>query len=101
MIIMSGKKTACLLGVLYCFVIIFSAVFIAVEAVHDCTGEGCPICFGVVLCVETIKQAVNFSWAFSTFVGFLLFVSFLKFLCASVFCCAYRTPVSLKIKLSN
>ena len=101
MIIMSDKKMACLLGVLYCFVIIFSAVFVAVESVHDCTGEDCPICFGMALCAGTLKQVVNFSWAFLAFVGFLFFISLLKFLCVSVFGCACDTPVSLKTKLSN
>ena len=98
---MSKKNAVCLFGAIYCFVIIFSVTFIAVEAEHDCTGEDCPICFNVSLCAGTLRQSANFSQAFFTFAGMFILVPLFKFLCTSYFCGVCRTPVNLKIKLSD
>ena len=98
---MSKKNVACLFSAIYCCAIIFSVIFIAVEAGHNCKGEDCPVCLNVLLCAGTLRQADNFSCAFFTFTGIFTLVLLSKFLCTSDFRGVCRTPVTLKIKLSD
>ena len=98
---MEKKKrfAALLLAVTVLFVMLYSALFIATKADHDCVGENCTICCQIHVCQNTLK---NLSLA----------------LCATVFAAAlpytlYRgisvctdyaqhyTLVSLKVKLSD
>ena len=32
------------------FVMLYSALYIAAEANHDCVGENCPICYQINVC---------------------------------------------------
>ncbi len=50
-----------LAGVVF-FVLLFSVVFIAAEAEHDCSGHGCAVCAQIAACkerLETISLAVG------------------------------------------
>lgn len=33
----------------------FSSAYIALEADHDCCGEGCPVCFQIQQCAENLQ----------------------------------------------
>lgn len=37
------------------FVILGSVVFLAVEAGHDCSGHGCPVCAQLEACEEALQ----------------------------------------------
>ncbi len=54
------------------FVMLFSALYISMHADHDCTGDECPICAEMVLCVNNIKNIGTFVVAVSACV-FLVF----------------------------
>ena len=81
------------------FVMLYSALFIAAEANHDCVGENCPICYQISVCENTLK---NLSLAVCA-VAFA--AAFTYTLCRSISACADVTPsytlVSLKVKLTD
>lgn len=51
-----NRKLALLLALAVCFVMLFSAFYIAAEADHDCIGENCPICYQISVCENTLKS---------------------------------------------
>ena len=81
------------------FVMLYSALYIAAEANHDCVGENCPICYQISVCENTLK---NLSLAVCA-VAFA--AAFTYTLCRSISACATAIPsytlVSLKVKLTN
>lgn len=81
------------------FVMLYSALYIAAEANHDCVGENCPICYQISVCENTLK---NLSFAVCA-VAFA--AAFTYTLCRSITTCADVTPsytlVSLKVKLTD
>lgn len=85
---------AALLVLAVAIVMLSSAVYIAVQADHDCTGPDCQICYHIVSCQQTLKQAALTGSAAVTYV-----------LCGGLLCAARLfascTLVSLKVKLSN
>ncbi|MEA4964636.1 MAG: AraC family transcriptional regulator [Oscillospiraceae bacterium] len=84
---------------LFCFVMAFSAFFLAAEADHDCTGADCPICAEMQVCANLLHTAALVAAALVVCAIFLAFSGLLS--------CAYDaklgpfTLVSLKIKLSD
>ena len=48
---------AALLVLAVAIVVLSSAVYIAVQADHDCTGTDCQICYHIASCQQTLKQA--------------------------------------------
>ena len=81
------------------FVMLYSALYIAAEANHDCVGENCPVCYQISVCENTLK---NLSLAVCA-VAFA--AAFTYTLCRSISACADVTPsytlVSLKVKLTD
>ncbi|HPR39735.1 MAG TPA: hypothetical protein PKY19_04105 [Oscillospiraceae bacterium] len=49
-----NRAIALLLSAAVLSAVILSVVFIAKEADHDCTGENCPICHEIKVCVRTL-----------------------------------------------
>ncbi|MBQ7558635.1 MAG: hypothetical protein IJT20_00050 [Synergistaceae bacterium] len=96
-----SKKITALLCFIYFSAIIFSVAFVALEITHDCTGEDCPICGCVVLCQKTLRQIFDFSALFSAASGILFVVIIRNFSVFPIAVSAEKTPVALKIKLSN
>lgn len=45
-----------LLAAAVLFVMLSSAFFIAIEADHNCTGEDCPVCCQIEVCIHTLKS---------------------------------------------
>ena len=97
------SKKNCVLTVLLAaavlFVMLSSVLFIAIEADHDCVGDGCPICAQIVVCensLQSVGQAVAFM-SLAPIIG-----SFMISLPALAKKQAYNTSlVSLKVKLSD
>ena len=81
------------------FVMLYSALYIAAEANHDCVGENCPICYQISVCENTLK---NLSLAVCA-VAFA--AAFTYTLCRSISSSAAVIPsytlVSLKVKLTD
>ena len=98
---MTKKKSiiSLLIAVLFTFVMISSALYIAAESNHSCLGENCPICYQINVCKNTLKSlslavcAVAFAAAFT------------YTLCRIISLCTNITPnytlVSLKVKLTD
>lgn len=98
---MEKKKriAALLLAVTVLLVMLYSALFIAAEADHDCVGENCPICYQINVCQNTLR---NLSLAVS---AAAFAAAFTYTLCRSIFFCTAVIPrytlVSLKVKLTD
>ncbi len=98
---MEKKKriAALFLAMTVLFVVIYSALFIAVEADHDCVGENCPICYQINVCQNALK---NLSLAVSA-AGFAAVFTYT--LCRGISVCTdyvqSYTLVFLKVKLSD
>ena len=94
-----NRIAALLFAVTILVIMLYSAFFVAVEADHDCVGEGCPICYQVDACQNTLK-----SLSLAVCVTAVA-VAFTYTLCRCISLCtdnAQRdTLVSLKVKLSN
>ena len=88
-----------LLAALLAAVMLSSAVYIAVEANHNCSGEDCAICHQLNACQHFLKD-LGFGGAAAAAV-----LSLTWFLLERVRTYVVRTPsltlVSLKVKLSN
>ena len=98
---MEKKKriAALVLAVIVLFVMLYSALFIAAEADHDCVGENCPICYQINVCQNALK---NLSLAVS---AAAFAAAFTYTLCRSISACSdfatSCTLVSLKVKLTD
>ena len=81
------------------FVMLYSALYIAAEANHDCVGENCPICYQISVCENTLKN-LSLAVCAAAFAA-----AFTYTLCRSISACADVTPsytlVSLKVKLTD
>ena len=88
-----------LLAVVLAVVMLSSAVDIAVEADHDCSGEDCAICHQIGVC-ENLLKTLGLAGAAAAVTAALTYA-----LCRAILPCAERlgtgTLVSLKVKLSN
>ena len=78
---------------------LFSAVYIAVEADHDCSGEDCAICHQIGVC-ENLLKSLGLAGAAAA-----ISAAFTYTVCKAILPCTEMigtlTLVSLKVKLSN
>ena len=88
-----------LLAAVLAVVMLFSAVYIAVEADHDCSGEDCAICRQISIC-ENLLKSLGLAGAAAA-----ITVAFTYTVCRAILPCAEMsgtlTLVALKVKLSN
>lgn len=57
---LGGRRLAAgLLLTAFLLVMLFSAVFPAAEAGHDCTGDGCAVCAVIQQCQTLLRQTGN------------------------------------------
>ena len=54
------NPAAAILAVTLALVMLFSALFIVLEADHDCHGEECRICEQIQLCEDLLRQTALF-----------------------------------------
>lgn len=93
------KVLAALLAVSVLFAMLYSALFIAAHADHDCDGEDCPICYQINVCQNTLKN-LSFAVSAAAFAA-----AFTYTLCRIIPSCTEVsrtfTLVSLKVKLTD
>ena len=88
-----------LLAVVLAVVMLSSAVYLAVEADHDCSGDGCAICHQISVC-ENLLKSLGLAGAAAAITA-----AFTYTVCKAILPCAETidtlTLVALKVKLSN
>ena len=88
-----------LLAAVLAVVMLFSAVYIAVEADHDCSGEDCAICHQIGVC-ENLLKSLGLVGAAAAITAVFTYT-----VCRAILPCAEMngtlTLVALKVKLSN
>ena len=76
-----------------------SAIYIAVEANHDCSGDDCAICCQISIC-ENLLKSLGLAGAAAA-----ISAAFTYTVCRAILPCAEMngtlTLVALKVKLSN
>lgn len=96
---MSKQRFRGLLALALALVMLFSVLYIALEAEHDCHGEDCAVCARIAVC-EGLLKALALACAV---------LAVRRHAATCHFAAALRrssvrglvTPVSLKVKLSN
>lgn len=96
---MKMRALSLLLVIAVCFVMLFSAVYIAAESDHDCTGEHCPICYQIGICVSTLTNPALAVVAAAIAAAAVYAAVRLPWHAAGR--CTSASLVSLKVKLSN
>lgn len=97
---MTNRRTIALLIVAaFVVVMLFSTVYVAAEADHDCLGGDCQICCQLSICQSILKSIVLIVCAgfFAAVLICLLCIFVSRFAEETVF----FTLVSLKVKLSD
>ena len=88
-----------LLAAVLAAVMLSSAVYIAVEANHNCSGEDCAICHQIGVC-ENLLKSLGLAGAAAAIATVLTYT-----MCRAILPCTEMigtlTLVSLKVKLSN
>jgi len=88
-----------LLAVVLAVVMLSSAIYIAVEADHDCSGDDCAICRQISVC-ENLLKSLGLAGAAAA-----ISAAFTYTVCRAILPCAETigtlTLVALKVKLSN
>ena len=89
-----------LLAAVLAVVMLSSAVYLAVEANHDCSGEDCAICHQISVC-ENLLKSLGLAGAAAAAIT----AAFTYTMCRAILPCTEMsgtlTLVSLKVKLSN
>lgn len=88
-----------LLAAVLAVVMMSSAIYLAVEANHDCSGDDCAICRQISIC-ENLLKSLGLAGAAAAITAVLTYT-----MCRAILPCAEMidtlTLVSLKVKLSN
>ena len=88
-----------LLAAVLTVVMLFSAVYLAVEADHDCSGDDCAICHQISVC-ENLLKSLGLAGAAAAITAAFTYTVYRAILpCAETI--DTLTLVSLKVKLSN
>lgn len=93
------KRLAAVLALLVAFVMLFSVLYIALEADHDCSGDDCVICAQLQICGNLLRSLfltaalLAAAGAFCTLAGFVAVED-------SGFS-RLHTLIALKVKLSD
>ncbi len=80
-------------------VFVFSSLFIAAEADHDCCGEGCHICYAIQQCESILRAfaSISLSSVFELVLSSVLIISMVP----AVLSIVRNTPVLSKVRLNN
>ena len=88
-----------LLAAVLAVVMLSSAIYLAVEADHDCSGDDCVICHQIGIC-ENLLKSLGLAGAAAA-----ISAAFTYTVCRAILPCAEMngtlTLVALKVKLSN
>lgn len=89
---------ALFIATLVAFVMLFSTIYIATNADHDCEGEHCQICYQISIFENTLK---NLSVAITVTAVTALVISCICITVSFINENPVRTLITLKVKLSN
>lgn len=93
------KYLSVLLSLCIVLIFLFSVLYIAIKAEHNCMGENCPICECIHLAEQIVRQ-IESGIPGLRFLSFLLIILFTALtLKRPVLPCS--TPVSRKIRMNN
>jgi hypothetical protein len=94
-----SKRLASVLVLLVACIMLFSVLFIALEADHDCCGEGCAVCAQIQVCEDLLRNLITA--AALVVAAWCLYVLIRVF--ADTNCCSVhpQTLIVLKVKLSD
>lgn len=88
-----------LLAAVLAVVMLSSAIYLAVEADHDCSGDDCAICHQIGVC-ENLLKSLGLAGAAAAVTA-----AFTYTMCKAILPCEETTDtltlVALKVKLSN
>ena len=88
-----------LLAAVLAVVMLSSAIYLAVEANHDCSGDDCAICRQISIC-ENLLKTLGLAGAAAAITAVLTYT-----MCRAILPCTETistlTLVALKVKLSN
>ncbi len=87
------------LGMAMLVVMLFSAVFVASETMHDCQGDECPVCAMIHQCENNLNQLGGMAVPFAALITvvFILFVGMLNFDIFHI----YSTLVSNMVRMND
>ncbi len=85
--------------ILMLLIMLLSVFFIAVEAVHDCSGEDCPICICIEQCENILHQVSDGMVSVISMLLPVVCIPFLLFL--FVFNLPRETLVSKKVRMDD
>ena len=82
-----------------CLVVLWSSMFIVIEAEHDCSGEDCPVCLCIAVCGSLLRllslpREVSSAWFSALILSALTLIP-------SLLPRNYSTLITLKVKLSD
>ena len=94
-----SKRLASVLVLLVACIMIFSVLFIALEADHNCCGEGCAVCAQIQVCEDLFRNLIT---AAALVVAAWCLYSLTRVF-ADADCCSVHphTLIVLKVKLSD
>ena len=88
-----------LLAAVLAVVMLSSAIYLAVEANHDCSGDDCAVCRQISIC-ENLLKSLGLAGAAAAVTA-----AFTYTMCKAILPCTEMTDtltlVALKVKLSN
>ncbi len=96
---MKSKRFASALALLVAFIMLFSVLFIALEADHDCCGEGCAVCAQIQVCENLLRNLITA--AALVVAAWCLYALIRVFADTNCFSVHPHTLIVLKVKLSD
>ena len=95
----SRRILSLILAVLVLAILMFSALYIAVESDHDCAGHDCPVCLCIRQCEAIISMfSIGQVKTVRALLSVIFFIAILHF---TLSFCVKATPVSRKVRLNN
>ena len=96
---MTRKRALAVLAAVLALVMLFSVLYIAVEADHDCHGDDCAICAQISVCMDLLQHLALALLMIA--VAAVLRLSALQIRKAVSFACHRVSLISLKVKLTD
>ena len=96
---MTKKHWSAVLAAVLALVMLFSVLYIALEADHDCHGDDCAICVQISACMDLLRHLSLSLLAVAVSASLGLSARQSK---EAVFCACHKLSlISLKVKLSD
>lgn len=93
------RRIAFLTTAVVCFVVLLSCFCVVTQSGHQCPQEECPICRHIRVCEDVLRTMPLLMACVAVLSA--LGASYIPVIAESFMLAASRTPVSLKVKLSD